>query len=910
MANNKTSVLTQTIKNWVAGISQQPPSLRHPEQLEEQINGFSTEAGGLQKRPPTLHNFRLGKVLNNNISPKLHIINRDNIEKYIVMLNGKDVEVFDIATGAKIPVTMQDNDNYLVSSDPRNNLKVITIADYTFIVNTGIYTDMSSAMSPNVWNTQGALVNVKSGQYGRTYRIVANGVEIASYTTPDGANTADIKAIDTNAIASNLATQCTNKGYKVQQGSSWLYVEGGTGGTQTTSYTKYPSRTPSSQYDYMQARINNIGYSVTEQGEQGTNFYTSVWDTYRNSGIDVVGSTYFTITVSGDESFYDTQDWKNLVAEMQSDYWTIENVYMNTTRQQWRCTQTPKVVTTTTSISSSPINTCEVYDGYNNEAMTVTMRTTQKFTNLPASAPNGFTVKIIGENKSKSDDYYVHYDATDQVWKETICPNIKIAYDRATMPHVLVRGRDGNFTFRRGEWADRLIGDEDSNPLPSFIGQTINDVFFFRNRLGFLSGENVILSSSSDFFNYFMQSAVAVQDTDPIDIAVSDNKVSTLYQAVPFGEDLVLFATDTQFAMQVDGVLTPTNAKADTLTYFTSDPQVRPIGAGRNIYFTAKRAKYTSVKEYFTAFDNSDKRDAQDITSHVPNYIPNGVYQIMSSTIDNVLMFLTSGDTNSLYVYKYLYIDGVKQQSAWSRWDVGAEIVGGGFIGSTLYLVVKREDYYCLESLIVTYNTLDFTLEPYRLYMDRKILTPTIPATSYDKVTGMTTLNLADYYGVSSLDNGTYIVATPKGVLYTVTDSSTIEIEGDLSGTKVIIGRAYSFKMTLGTIMIKSTQNGVTETTTDGRLQLQKVWFNYKDTGSFNVIVTHNGVDYTYVTSLYRFDSDDKFDVLHLKSGTFNVPIQYQNTKVAISLVSDLPTPIAIIGGGWNGRYARWTKLV
>ena len=46
---------SQSIKNFVQGVSQQPPLLRFPEQLEEQINGFSTEVSGLQKRVPTVH---------------------------------------------------------------------------------------------------------------------------------------------------------------------------------------------------------------------------------------------------------------------------------------------------------------------------------------------------------------------------------------------------------------------------------------------------------------------------------------------------------------------------------------------------------------------------------------------------------------------------------------------------------------------------------------------------------------------------------------------------------------------------------------------------------------------------------------------------------------------------------------
>ena len=35
--------ISQTIKNLISGISQQPDLLRLPEQLDQQVNGFSTE---------------------------------------------------------------------------------------------------------------------------------------------------------------------------------------------------------------------------------------------------------------------------------------------------------------------------------------------------------------------------------------------------------------------------------------------------------------------------------------------------------------------------------------------------------------------------------------------------------------------------------------------------------------------------------------------------------------------------------------------------------------------------------------------------------------------------------------------------------------------------------------------------
>jgi hypothetical protein len=74
--------IAQVVKNIISGISQQPPIMRHMEQLQEQINGFSTEADGLQKRPPTVHIAELS--LSTTIRPKIHVVNRDENEQYIM----------------------------------------------------------------------------------------------------------------------------------------------------------------------------------------------------------------------------------------------------------------------------------------------------------------------------------------------------------------------------------------------------------------------------------------------------------------------------------------------------------------------------------------------------------------------------------------------------------------------------------------------------------------------------------------------------------------------------------------------------------------------------------------------------------------------------------------------------------
>ena len=79
-------LISQNIKNLISGISQQAPILRLPEQLEIQENGYSSEANGLVKRPPTVFIKALTSALSDNDVPLLHFVDRDSNFKYFVYL--------------------------------------------------------------------------------------------------------------------------------------------------------------------------------------------------------------------------------------------------------------------------------------------------------------------------------------------------------------------------------------------------------------------------------------------------------------------------------------------------------------------------------------------------------------------------------------------------------------------------------------------------------------------------------------------------------------------------------------------------------------------------------------------------------------------------------------------------------
>ena len=909
------ALINQDIKNLVSGISQQPAVLRHPEQLEEQINGLSTEASGLQKRPPTLFEANLGQSINTTNKPLIHFIDRDTEEKYMVIFTGAGIEVYDLQ-GNKQTVNIKEDINYIYTQSPRSNIKTVTIADYTFITNTLQATKMSDTVDTNKWNTQGLLVNIKSGQYGRTYKIVVNGTTIASYETPDGSDKSHSKQIATDYIAQQLATQCVSNNYPTTTGSSWLYIEKTAYKTETgeTVYNQ-PSTSLQQQLDIFKGLMANYHYQVILYGAA-----------YLVSTVVQDSANTLTVTIPRKDSLTSESDiaaYEKTYAEIQrcaADKWklttstgtlTYTGMFSSSVEAEaYTLTWASSTDTPTYSISKSVIESAEVYDGYNNQAAFGILKSVQKFSNLPATAPDGYIVKVIGEDGSNTDDYYVKYDSTEKIWQECVRPGLKNSYDTSTLPHVLVREADGTFTFRRAEWEDREIGDEDSNPLPSFIGQTINDVFYHRNRLGFLSGENIILTRSANFFNFWMTSATKVQDTDPIDLAASDSTISTLYNAVTFDTDLILFSKDAQFALTADGVLTPTSANlTSAVTHYEASLKAKPVNAGRNVYFVAERAQYSTVREFFTAADNTDAKDVQDITSHVPNYIPNGVYKIIPSTVENVMLYLTEGDETKLYVYKYLFIDSQRVQAAWSIWDMGDVVYGGSFIDNYLYLVVSRNNCLCLERVSFTLNTIDFDAEPYRVLLDSK-QAYTIPGEAYDPLQDTTTIDVSAIYGNSFEVDKQYSAVANDGTYVQATEGKVVFL-GDYSNTVVTLGINYLFKIVMSTIMVKQSDNGNTQAVTDGRLQLRQMWFNYSNSGYFKVTVAiDNKTTYVYeYTSRLLGTHFNILGEMPFTTGSFRFPIQAKNENCTIALETDTPLPIALVGAGWIGNYQRRTRL-
>ena len=643
-----------------------------------------------------------------------------------------------------------------------------------------------------------------------------------------------------------------------------------------------PAKVEQAVYTVVQG-INNTPYSITVDGNT-TSFTSSnsntksIRDGVRNS----IGSpANITLTNLGDSSF-------SIVKS-----------------------------TGTLSVSAS--------DGYGNQASQVIKDEVQNFSDLPAEAPNNMVVEVKGDASNTFDNYYVKFSSSTKVWEETLEPGIANKLDANTMPHVLIRTADGNFRFTQVDgssytisstsfdvpaFGNRTVGDLDSSPTPSFVGTKMKDIFFHRNRLGFLADENVIMSRSGEQFEFFNETVTDVLDTEVIDVNVAHTKVSILKHAVAFDEKLLLFSDQTQFILVGGASLTPGNVSVNVTTEYESLDSVSPVGSGNNVFFGFNKGQFTGVREMYVESDG-ETNQGEDITANIPKYIPSEVFKFANASNENILVLLSNktGEKNNLYIYQWFFSQGRRLQSAWHKWSIGAsantEILNVDFIGTTLFLVVQRSDGVYIETIDCSPAVVD-TGSTYLTHLDRK-LDNTQVTESYSSGTNLTTITLP--YAIDSTMKlvGKSGASNKAGRDITIASQSgsTITVSGDITAFNYFIGEQYEFLYTFSQqyLALGQSQAGSRTRIREGRLQIRNWTVSFNDTGFFQSAVTPVGRSTSEATFNGTIVGTGLTGTVNLEDGDFTFSVQSRNDNLTISLKNNSHLPSNFVNAEWEGYY-------
>jgi hypothetical protein len=548
--------------------------------------------------------------------------------------------------------------------------------------------------------------------------------------------------------------------------------------------------------------------------------------------------------------------------------------------------------------------------------------------NLPTSPNNGDVYHVINTFIAE-DDYFVIY--SNGAWQETVKPGIVLGLDPATMPLELQFNTSTNdFTLGAPSYINRLVGDDTTNPFPSFVGTSINEVFFHNNRLGFLCDSTVILSRVVSIFNFFRESALTLSEGDVIDLLATSQTPVTLFAVIPQQQGLVLFSSSEQFLMYADeGVLTPSKTTIRTIANFEMDVNIDPVSIGQQIVFTGSAPTYTRV---FSMNVQGDQNNSlyNDIGKVVSEWIPTGLDRLVGSS-QNSFIALSGPGLDYVYLFR-TYEEGEKTVfKSWFKWQLPGPVqafdtsqdqvqvvckVGGrtvllrGFISPTaatatlttedgLVVVNPCVDMLAqasaFEQVVVGNTSNNYVAVPF---------SPVLDAQGNPDLTNAIVMQTDSSSGSSSgafFRPAEIVQRTIGGSSYWTFNVKNLDLSVYNTASTLFIGYTYDMSLEMPKVYFR---NGESVDTT-ASLIINRMKYSCGNTGAISFALRERSeTKFTTVgevvqSNYYKLDSVPVDD-----ERIFDLPVHRRNDSFDVKISSDSPYPVSLLSMSWEGQYS------
>jgi hypothetical protein len=835
--------ITQTIPNFLGGVSRQNDDKKLINQVTECVNGYPDPTFGLLKRPGMEHVNTLKKADGTAFSKTeladaaWFFIDRDNAGSYIGAIKGTNIYVWTKEDGTFCTVT--NTGTAYLTGTKQSDYHFRSVQDVTVITNKTVTTAMQS---------------------DNTYTANAVGT------------------LKLNSVTNGLDYIVT--------------IQGITTTVNAQSHTTFDDMLV---YDSSDVNINH-------------------------HLVDAIKATIEAQHTASNADF--------------DGVWSLE-AYTNSLVIK-RTAGTNAVVTDYTApTGAATAFTIEAKGGLGNVGIEVFQDSVGSSADLPTESFNGHHVKVRNTN-SADDDYYLEFEAFNGTrgkgfWKETLARDVSPGLDAATMPFQLENTGATTFNFKPIPWTARLVGDDNSNPKPSFIGDKVTSTFFYNNRFGLLSEDNIFLGVANDSFNFFVKSALTQVDSDPIDLNVASVRPVVLNDVLPSPQGLLLFSARQQFQVYSASAttMTPKTTVIRSISNYEMSSDISPVDVGTTAAFVNRVPGYSKL---FTLQLREIEQSplVVDISKVVLEWIPDTVDALTVSPQNSVVMLT---DTQSSYIYLYrFYNNGEKDLfQAWVKWQLPGTIQAADIIDDDVTVVSQHEDEYTIGKVTldeiptgdVVATSTSMTGSPC-LDMATRPVKPhaSVEAVVYDETNDITKIYVpytpiddkeaTMYLAVPSADVGTDSVIDSDEGYYalalerveTGTGYRYFEVKGKFTdyADGIIVGYGYDFEVELPKIYYRPDTNVTDFTAT---LTISRVKFSVGRTGSVRFKIKADGsnewkpVEHTTDGDRYSADTNP------VKSERqFIVPIHQRNTNFELKVTSDFPYPVSLVSMMWEGNYS------
>ena len=947
--------VTQTIPQYSLGISEQPDNLKFPGQVTDVVNAIPDVTKGLFKRPGSK---RIGTDALSSVQSGgswFHYFRDETEGSYIgqIAADGQvrvwrctDGQLMTTAygTGGQTAIT-----NYLATSTPEN-IQTLTINDTTFVTNrdttnanTLIGTTGTTDATPD---PHFALVELLRTENGRQYGLnIYDASATGNLTTVKRAT--KIKITDNSYDEGDGSGHCPGIGTEVYAATAAgsyasttgiVHVKNSSGTTLTTGKTNLTFRVTA-----LGQQGVSPNYSASSSGPGGQNYRCSYniesvllhggegWDVgdvvrvhpaHASTASASDGQAYIDVTVTEIETVQVkatlSSNGDGLLrpapTPFDADTAVTADTILGGLLSALPSGVTGTIIGTGLYLSSTSEFNVEVVE---EDLMRVMQSSVNDVTKLPNQCKHGYIVKVANSRMADEDDYYLRFDGENNrdgngSWSE--CAKPGIAKSLTNMPVVIQRTATTTFTVKQFTYQDRLVGDDVTNPLPTFVGQRINKVLFFRNRLALLSGENVITSRPGTLGtpDFFVESALTVSASDPIDISAASMFPSELFDGIEINTGLLVFSTNQQFLLSSDDtVLNPDTAKLRSVATFNYNKNIAPISLGTTVAYVDNSNKFSRFNEMANVAREGEP-SVVEVSKIVPTLLPKNI-DLLTNSRENSIVLLGKTGSDIVFGYKYLNVADKRQQAAWFKWKLNNPLVYH-FIIDDEYFFLDSDYYLQSIKLIQSDNDPSTSIDnvDFLLHVDNHT---TVSGGNFDSATNLTTFSGVSWLNTVTSPNHELVVIDEGGTPAPTDDQgrygkctvngTSFTVPGNWQGDTLTIGYLYPYQVKFPTFYPTKASGEKTAADVNSSLVLHRLKLHFGKVGLYQTTLERVGKpNYTEVYESPIMDIYTASRAPYLEEHIQTVPVYERNTNVEVTLESSHPAPATLRALSWEGDYS------
>jgi hypothetical protein len=963
------AAISQKINGLIGGVSQQPDTIKSSSQLRVCDNYYPDVATGLMKRPGLQ---AINKLPNAAADGTWFTIFRDDQEKYLVeFTKAGALRVWNAETGAEQTVNpiLPEATAYAVHVEQKD-LQILQINDFIFVLNRAISvetsTDESIAQDPY------AFVSINTVAYSSTYTITLDGTDFIYATTTTATaqlNVADIVTNLVNGINANPLYVAIGLGNhihirRLDNTDFTIDAKGGNTGTAIEAFQGAVTVVGQLPKQF----INNLKIKVAASADTGADDYWVIFKT-NNNAANGVGTWEETIAPETILKL-DEETMPHVIIREANGAFTYRQLDEASALASIGNTSVPGIPTSMGIVSA--LSGGHIVDeqfnaiggsGTSLRLKVTKIKTTVTTVTFAASNPSNYVQRVIGLSGSYEYYWYSSGSVIAVTSKDkltlgnavftrvgnftTISGESRAGYTQTTtitgvIDGVIIAQAGQNYvsgefvTNTQGDtfsilatntsalsgdesrlefWKPREVGDNETNPLPSFVGFPVDSISFFKNRIVFTSRQNVICSQAGDYFNFFASTVITIVDNDPIDLSAGSTKPIRLTEALATSRGLLLFGDNGQYILETTTEsFSPKTAEINLLANYSLFENVSPIDIGNSILFMEENAKSSAVYEMAISENVGGKPTIVELTRLIPTYIPSAIYQFKASQAANTVALVSRQDPTEIYLYRY-FQNGDTRISGWFRWTTPHPVEALDFDQDILYIVTKNDTNYLLSKVSLITDTPSDSILFEGEYLDVRLdYFDYNPLLIYDSIEDETHVCFKDGFETTDIQPVLiYLDPAEAGAFeeqqmqsdltLNVGQRYFLTVPGNQTTSRFALGFKYEALAQLPAFyVVKDEARAIKDTVNVPRISKLKV--NSYNSGPYRAVIRASGRDeFSLQLPQITADNYSTNQLPIIRNAQSTIPVMAKGDQFEFELIADSPFQTAFTSIDWEGTY-------